>query len=98
MRSWPSFDASRRFHHSKHPIAADLLRHTDAADPVFGSSRDRVLTAGRPLHVAAQQAHEIRAGLTLEQVLDLTLAATTIPGPPAYVEPILQAALDGLRG
>lgn len=27
------------FHHSKHPIAAELLRHTDVADPVFDGSR-----------------------------------------------------------
>ena len=85
------------FHRSKHPIAAELLRHTDAADPVFGSSRDRVLAAGQPLLVAAQQVHEVRADLALDQVLDLVLAATTIPGEPAYVEPILQAVLDGLR-
>lgn len=86
------------FHRSKHPIAAELLRHTDAADPVFGSSRDRVLAAGQPLLIAAQQAHEVRTDLTLDQVLDLVLAATTIPGEPAYLEPILQAVLDGLRG
>ncbi len=85
------------FHHSKHPIAAELLRHTDAADVVFGSSRDRVLAAGRPLLGAAQQAHEVRADLGLDQVLDLVLAAATIRGEPAYVEPILQAALVGLR-
>lgn len=85
------------FHHTKHPIAAELLRHTDTDDPVFGSSRDRVLAAGRPLLVAAQQAGEVRADLGLDQVLDLVLAATAIPGPPAYVEPILSAALDGLR-
>jgi len=85
------------FHDNKHPIAAELLRHTDAADPVFGSSRDRVLAAGRPLLLAAQEANEISDGLTLDQVLDLVLAATTIPGDRAYVEPILQAALDGLR-
>lgn len=86
------------FHRSKHPIAAELLRDTDAADPVFGSSRDRVLAAGRPLLVAAQRAREVRTDLTLDQVLDLVLAATTIPGEAAYVEPILQAVLDGLRG
>jgi AcrR family transcriptional regulator len=86
------------FHHSKHPIAAELLRHTDAADPVFGSSRGRVLAAGRPLLIAAQQAHQIRADLGLDQVLDLVLAAATVPGEPDYVEPILRAALDGLRG
>ena len=86
------------FHHSKHPIAAELLRHTDAADAVFGSSRDRVLAAGTPLLLAAQQAHQIRADLELDQILDLVLAAATIRGEPAYVQPILQAALDGLRG
>ena len=85
------------FHRSKHPIAAELLRHTDAADPVFGGSRDRVLAAGRPLLDAAQQAREVRADLVLDQVIDLVLAAAAIPGPPGYVEPILQAALDGLR-
>ncbi len=85
------------FHHNKHPIAAELLRHTDAADPVFGSSRDRVLAAGRPLLLAAQGAHQVRPDLTLDQVLDLVLAVTTLPGDPTYVEPILQAALDGLR-
>ncbi len=85
------------FHHSKHPIAAELLRHTDAADAVFGSSRDRVLAAGTPLLIAAQQAHQVRADLGLDQVLDLVLAAATIRGEPAYIEPILQAALDGLR-
>lgn len=85
------------FHHSKHPIAAELLRHTDAADPVFGSSRDRVLAAGHPLLLAAQQAGEVRADLALDQVLDLVLAASTVPGEPAYVAPILEAAIAGLR-
>ena len=85
------------FHATKHPIAAELLRHTEVDDPVFGGSRDRVLAAGRPLLLAAQQAHEARNDLTLDQVLDLVLAATTIPGDRAYVEPIFQAALDGLR-
>jgi len=61
------------FHHSKHPIAAELLRHTDATDPVFGSSRDRVLAAGRPQLLAAHQAHQVRADLGLDQVLDLVL-------------------------
>ena len=74
------------FHHSKHPIAAELLRHTDATDPVFGSSRDRVLAAGRPQLLAAHQAHQVRADLGLDQVLDLVLAAATIRGEPAYVE------------
>ena len=85
------------FHQSKHPIAAELLQHTDVADPIFGSSRERVLAAGRPLLAAAQHAHDVRTDLSLEQVLDLVLAATNINGTPNYVGPILQAALDGLR-
>lgn len=85
------------FHENKHPIAAELLRHTDRSDPVFGSSRDRVVAAGRPLLAAAQESGEVRADLGIDQVLDLVLAAVTVPGDRAYVEPILRAALDGLR-
>lgn len=85
------------FHENKHPIAAELLRHTDRADPLFDTSRDRVTAAGRPLLVAAQQAHQARSDLTIDQVLDLVLAVVTIPADPAYVEPILRTALDGLR-
>ena len=85
------------FHETKHPIAAELLRHTSTADPVFGSSRARVIAAGRPLLAAAQAAREARDDLVLEQVLDLVLAALTVPGDRTYVEPILRAALDGLR-
>lgn len=85
------------FHASKHPIAAELLQHTDATDPVFGGSRDRVLAAGAPLLEAAQRAGEVRPELTLDQVLDLVLAVTTIPGDRAYVDPLVQAALHGLR-
>lgn len=85
------------FHQTKHPIAAELLRHANATDPVFGSSRARVLAAARPLLDAAQRAGQIRDDLTLEQILDLVLAAATVPGDHDYVEPILQAALAGLK-
>jgi AcrR family transcriptional regulator len=100
---------------TKHNVAADLLAHSDRSNPVFGESRARVLAAGRPLLDAAQRSHEIRADLTLEQILDLLIAVGTIQGGAAggddagaagdssdttdagYLEPILQAALDGLR-
>ncbi len=85
------------FHETKHPIAAEMLRHTDTTDPLFGSSRDRVLAAARPLLDAAQQAHDVRSDVTIAQVLDLVLAAATVPGNREYVEPILRAALDGLH-
>lgn len=86
------------FHENKHPIVAELLRHVDSADPVFGSSRDRVLTAGRPLLLAAQQAQQARVDLTISQVLDLVLAVITVSTDHSYVEPMLRAALDGLHG
>jgi hypothetical protein len=45
----------------------------------------------------AQDAHEIRGDLTLEQILDMLGAIAGIHGDPGYVGPILQATLDGLR-
>lgn len=85
------------FFTNKRHIAAELLKHTDAGDPVFGDNRTRVITAGRPLLAAAQRTHEIRDDLTLEQILDMIHAIATIQSDARYVEPILQAALDGLR-
>lgn len=85
------------FFNNKRHIAGELLKHTDAGDPVFGDNRARVITAGRPLLAAAQRAHEIRDDLTLEQILDMIHAIATIQRDTRYVEPILRAALDGLR-
>jgi AcrR family transcriptional regulator len=82
---------------SKHHIGAELLEHTDRSNPLFDSNRARVMAAGRPLLAAAQHAHEVRDDLTLEQVLDMVIAVATIHGDARYREPILQAALDGLR-
>jgi AcrR family transcriptional regulator len=85
------------FHASKHSIAIQLLQHTDRTDPLFESSRDRVLRAGRPLLERAQATGEIRDGVTIEQVLDLVLAAMSVPGDDDYRRPILQAVIEGLR-
>lgn len=85
------------FFAGKQPIAAELLAQADAPGPVFGESRARVLAAGQPLLLAAQRAGEVRDDLVLEQVLDMIIAVSAIRGDAAYVEPILQAALDGLR-
>jgi AcrR family transcriptional regulator len=82
---------------SKRPIASGLLDHTERSDPLFDDSRARVLAAGRPLLAAAQSAHEIRDDLTLEQIFDLVIAIAAIRGGSCYLEPILEAALDGLR-
>jgi AcrR family transcriptional regulator len=82
---------------TKHQVASELLAHSDRSNPVFGESRARVLAAGRPLLAAAQRIHEVRENLTLEQILDMIVAIATIHGDTRYLEPILQAALDGLR-
>ncbi len=73
-----------------------LLEHTDTSDPVF-QTRGRMLTAGRPLLAAAQDARQIAGDLDLDQVLDLVMAIAKIPGTPEYRQPILDAALAGLH-
>jgi AcrR family transcriptional regulator len=85
------------FFTSKRPVGAELLKHSEGDNPFFSQNRDRVLGAGRPLLLAAQQSHEVRADLTLEQILDMVSAITAIHGDPGYIKPILDAALDGLR-
>jgi AcrR family transcriptional regulator len=82
---------------SKRHIAAELLKETDGSNPLFKNSRTRVITAGRPLLAAAQNAGQVRDDLTLEQILDMIVAIATIHGDTGYTAPILQAALDGLR-
>jgi AcrR family transcriptional regulator len=82
---------------SKHPVGIELLKHSGGNAPVMGESRGRVMVAGRPLLHAAQRTHEVRKDLTLEQILDLIVAIASIHGESDYLEPILQAALDGLR-
>ncbi|MEU7861253.1 helix-turn-helix domain-containing protein [Nonomuraea sp. NPDC049141] len=85
------------FFTSKHDIASELLAQSDGDNPVFNESRSRVLAAGRPLLAAAQEARDVRADLTLEQVLDMIIAISAIHGDPGYVRPILAAAIDGIR-
>jgi AcrR family transcriptional regulator len=85
------------FFASKRHIASELLKHTDSGNPVFGGGRARVIAAGQPLLTAAQHTKEIRSDLDIEQVLDLIHAVAAIHGDNRYVQPILLAALDGLR-
>jgi AcrR family transcriptional regulator len=82
----------------KRPVGTELLKHSGGSAPVMGESRRRVMVAGRPLLLAAQRTREVRKDLTLEQVLDMVVAIASIHGESDYVEPILQAAIDGLRG
>jgi AcrR family transcriptional regulator len=82
---------------SKRLVAAELLEHSEADDPVFTGGYARVVAAGRPLLRAAQESGSVRADLTLEQVLDMIAAIARIPGTPGYREPILQTVLDALQ-
>jgi AcrR family transcriptional regulator len=82
---------------SNRHVASDLLEHSDSDNPVFGAGRRRVLAAGRPLLAAAQDSHEVRDDLSLDQILDMVIAIAKIQEDPSYLEPILRAALDGLR-
>jgi len=85
------------FYNSKRHVGDELLKDSKDSRSLFGGSRARVMAAGRPLLTAAQQAQEIRDDLTLEQILDMVIAIAQIHGEPSYLEPILQAALDGLE-
>jgi AcrR family transcriptional regulator len=85
------------FYNSKRHVGPELLKESDASEPFLNEGRSRVLAAGRPLLLAAQRSHEVRADLNLEQVLDMIIAIAKIDGDPSYLQPILQAALDGLR-
>ncbi len=81
---------------SKRVVAAELLKHSGAEDPVFGAGYARVLDAGRPLLDAARASGEVQTDLTLAQILDLIASIAKIPGAESYREPILDAALDAL--
>jgi hypothetical protein len=85
------------FFASKRHIASELLKDTDKGKPVFSGGRARVIAARRPLLAAAQDTHEIRSDLALEQILDLIHAIATIDGDTSYRNAIVQTALDGLR-
>jgi AcrR family transcriptional regulator len=82
---------------SKHPVGTELLKDSGGSAPIMGESRRRVIAAGRPLLRAAQRAQEVRANLTLEQMLDMIVAIASIHGETDYLEPILSAVLNGLR-
>lgn len=81
---------------TKRPLVLGLLEHTDTTNPVF-DTRARLLAAGQPLLSAAQDAHQIAGDLDLDQILDLVVAIAKIPGTPEYRQPMIDAALAGLR-
>ncbi len=95
LHTW--LDRVFTFFTSKRQVGVELLKHSESGNPFFSQNRNRVLAAGQPLLTAAKRTHEVRKDLTLEQVLDMISAIAKIQGEPSYVQPILHAALDGLR-
>ena len=85
------------FYNSKRHVGSELLKQSDDGGPLLNEGRSRVLASGRPLLLAAQRSHEVRGDLNLEQVLDMVIAIAKIDGDTPYLQPILRAALDGLR-
>jgi len=95
LRNWLS--QAFAFFTSKRQVAAELLKHTQNDSRFFNDNRSRVLAAGRPLLAAAQETHEARSDLTIDQILEMIAAIAHIQRDPSYLEPILQTTLDGLR-
>jgi AcrR family transcriptional regulator len=85
------------FSTAKRQLVAELLSVDEDSRAVFNQNRARVLAAGEPLLAAAQASGEVRAELSLAQVLELVIAVGKIRGEKEFVEPILAATLDGLR-
>jgi AcrR family transcriptional regulator len=85
------------FSTSKRQLVGELLAVDEESRSFFNENRARVLAAGEPLLAAAQKSGEIRGDLDLGQILELVIAVGKIRGDQAFVEPILDAALDGLR-
>lgn len=81
---------------TKRPVVIALVEHTDRTNPVF-DTRARMLAAGQPLFRAAVDARQVAGDVDLDQILDLVVAIAKIPGSQEYRQPILDAALAGLR-
>lgn len=81
----------------KRLIVSELLKNGGRDNSLVPSHRAQALAAGRPLLTKAQDACEIRDNLSLEQIFDMIIAITTINAAPAYLEPIIETMLDGLR-
>jgi AcrR family transcriptional regulator len=85
------------FFSSKRHVGDELLKTPDADRGFFDSNRARVLAAGEPLFEAARDAGEVRDDLDFVQALEMVRAIAKIEGDRAYLEPILTAALAGIR-
>lgn len=83
---------------NKRLIVSELLKHCDHDGAVIPGRRAVALAAGRPLLDAAQDSGEVRDDLSLDQIFDMVVAVATIHGDTDYLQPIIEAMLNGLRG
>ena len=82
----------------KYALAQELWNYLDRDAPVFSGCRTALFAAGGTLLERAQQAGEVRADVTIDDVMQIVGGIgknATIP--PDQMERILDIALDGLR-
>jgi AcrR family transcriptional regulator len=83
---------------TKRVIAAELLDYGETSTPVFSDSRRAIHAAAQPLLDRAQQSGDVRADVTVDQVMDMIVGIAKISSAqPGHVDHILDIALDGLR-
>lgn len=86
------------FAFARNAIATELIIQSGGVDnPLFTTDRRKFCTAAQPLLTKAQRSAEFRNDLDIGQMLDLMVAVARIHGDAPHVQPIAQAALDGLR-
>jgi AcrR family transcriptional regulator len=85
------------FARSKHGVAEALLAEAPDSRDALHRGKASIVEAAEPLLARARAAGAVKPELTMEQVLSLVIAVAGIPGPPGYVDAILQTALDGLE-
>ena len=83
---------------TKQALASELLNYVDRDAGLFKTCRSELWTAGEPLLQRAQEAHVVRADISLTEVLQMVGAIAKIPtAEPAQIDRMLEIALDGLR-
>lgn len=86
------------FAFARNAIATELIIQSGGVDnPLFTADRRKFCTAAQPLLTEAQRSTEFRSDLDIGQMLDLMVAVARVHGDAQHVQPIAQAALDGLR-
>jgi len=82
----------------KYALAQELWNYLDRDAPVFSGCRTALFAAGGALLERAQQAGDVRADVTIDDVMQIVGGiGKNVTIPPDQMERILDIALDGLR-